>query len=443
MKKKVMLGLLAVLVLLGLAFGLRQLMTQRREAARRSELLASADAAFAAGDYDAAGALYKALELPERAADCEQKSFDTRLAAADALLEAGDYAAAREAFRALGDFEGAGERLAACDLLEAKALLDRGRYSESFALLEALGGAPGAAEFLEQGRAALYDEALAATYACKLKEAISLWKELGDYRDAPLLLRRCEERLDGTGAEIDGPVVEGGIRISELDAGTLYWHRLGELYIPKDAGAETRCMIFFPGGYDQVLPNAYMDEFIRKGELPNAIMLFCYANGYYDMPAKIEDCWRLLERAAAESGVFLHDLVLCGASMGAYTACNAAAQLYEEHGLGAAAVITFDAGGHWEVADHVLTPEQCDSAAQAGTAFLLLEGSGVGMNKYAIQLMAAHGVDVTIVECAAAGHYGIIYDAIEYGLIDWALGLGERPENSNYTYHRLDRSSIY
>ena len=57
--------------------------------------------------------------------------------------------------------------------------------------------------------------------------------------------------------------------------------------------------------------------------------------------------------------------------------------------------------------------------------------------------MAAHGVDVTIVECAAAGHYGIIYDAIEYGLIDWALGLGERPENSNYTYHRLDRSSIY
>ena len=70
MKKKVMLGLLAVLVLLGLAFGLRQLMTQRREAARRSELLASADAAFAAGDYEAAGALYEELRAmdPETAA---------------------------------------------------------------------------------------------------------------------------------------------------------------------------------------------------------------------------------------------------------------------------------------------------------------------------------------------------------------------------------------
>ena len=33
----------------------------------------------------------------------------------------------------------------------------------------------------------------------------------------------------------------------------------------------------------------------------------------------------VLERAAVESGVFLHDLVLCGASMGAYTACSGAA----------------------------------------------------------------------------------------------------------------------
>ena len=32
--------------------------------------------------------------------------------------------------------------------------------------------------------------------------------------------------------------------------------------------------------------------------------------------------------------------------------------------------------------------------------------------------MVAHGNDVTIVECAAAGHYGIIYDAMEYGMID-------------------------
>ena len=440
MKKKVMIGMLAALLLLGLAFGLRQAVVRRRAAVQRSELLAAADAAFASGDYDAAGALYAELDLPERAADCEKKSFELRLAAADALLEAGDYPAAREAFRALGDFTEADARLAACDLREARALLDEGRFAEGYALLAPLGDMAGAAELLEESRAALYDLALEATYACRMEEAIALWGELGAYRDAPLLLRRCEEwrAAAATGAEGDGMNV-----IRELNGGTLYWHRMGEIYIPKDPGPETRCMVFFPGGYDEVLPNSYMDDFIRKGELPNALMLFCFANGYHDMPVKIEDSWQLLERTAVETGIFLHDLVLCGASMGAYTACLGAAQLYEEHGMCAAAVMTFDAGGHWEVEDHVLTPTQCDSAAQAGTAFLLLEGSGIGMNKYPIQLMAAHGVDVTVVECAAAEHYGIIYDAIEYGLIDWALGLGERPENSNYTYHRLDRNSVY
>ncbi|MBR6353997.1 MAG: hypothetical protein IKS25_07695, partial [Oscillospiraceae bacterium] len=376
MKKKVMIGLLAVLLVLGLGFGLRQAL----EAARRNELLTAADAAFAAGDYDAAGALYAQLELPERAADCEKKSFETRLAAAEALLEAGDYSAAREAFRALGDFEDADAHLAACDLCEAKALLDGGNYAEGLALLERSGSAPGAAELLEEGRAALYDEALAATYACRTEEAIALWDGLGDYRDSPLLRLRCEQRRTEAAVGMDAA---GFNTIRELSSGTLYWHRLGEVYVPKETGPETRCMVFFPGGYDEVLPNAYMDEFLRKGELPNAIMLFCFANGYHDMPAKIEDCYQVLERAAVESGVFLHDLVLCGASMGAYTACSGAAQLYEEHGLSAAAVLTFDAGGHWEVEDHVLTPEQCDSAARAGTAFLLLEGSGVGMNKYA------------------------------------------------------------
>ena len=106
-------------------------------------------------------------------------------------------------------------------------------------------------------------------------------------------------------------------------------------------------------------------------------------------------------------------------------------------------VMTFDAGMHWEVESHVMSPEQCDSTAKAGTRFYLFEFGGVGMNKRAIELMVAHGNDVTIVECAGGGHYGIITDAIEYGMIDWALGRGERPVNSNYKYYPLDRSSTY
>ena len=65
------------------------------------------------------------------------------------------------------------------------------------------------------------------------------------------------------------------------------------------------------------------------------------------------------------------------------------------------------------------------------------------MNKRAIELMVAHGNNVTVVECAGGGHYGIITDAMEYGMLDWALGRGERPVNSNYTYYPLDKNSTY
>ena len=72
-----------------------------------------------------------------------------------------------------------------------------------------------------------------------------------------------------------------------------------------------------------------------------------------------------------------------------------------------------------------------------------LELGGIGMNKRAIELMVAHGDDVTIVEVAEGGHYSIITEAMREGMIDWALGQGERPDTWNYRYIPLDRNSTY
>ena len=269
------------------------------------------------------------------------------------------------------------------------------------------------------------------------------WNELGDYRDSMKLKQRCLDRIVAMAEGTDEPVNYSEYAGYDLGKGILYYHRLGLIYVPKDAGPETSCLIFYPGGYDEALANNYLTEYVYAPDPPNAIMLLCYANGYGHVADKVEDSYRALEQAAIENNVFLHDLVLCGASMGAYTACQGAAILYENHGLAAKRVMTFDAGMHWEVESHVMTPEQCDSTAKAGTRFYLFEFGGVGMNKRAIELMVAHGNDVTVVECAGGGHYGIITDAIEYGMIDWALGRGERPVNSNYKYYPLDRSSTY
>ena len=409
--------------------------------------LERAEALYAAEDYAAAREAYLALGLGEKAADCEAEL--TRLGqeadyrAAEALLDAGAYLDARDAFLALGNYGDAAARALECDYRRAEACAADTRYGEAISLMESLGEYEDAAERIAAYREALYGQALAATYACRMDEAVKLWNELGDYRDGPLLLKRCLERIVTVAEGTDEPVRYSEYAGTDLGKGILYYHRLGLIYVPKDAGPETTCLIFYPGGYDEALANSYLTEYVYAADPPNAIMLMCYANGFGAVPLKVEDSYRALEQAAIENNVFLHDLVLCGASMGAYTASQAAAILYENHGLAAKTVLTFDAGMHWEVESHTLTPEQCDSAAKAGTRFMFLEFGGVGMNKRAIQLMVAHGCDVTIVECARGGHYGVITDAMQYGMIDWALGRGELPENELYSYYPLNRSSTY
>ncbi|MDO4989000.1 MAG: hypothetical protein Q4E45_00695 [Eubacteriales bacterium] len=446
MSKSVKRGLLALLLALLTIACFRISMTRRREQTYREAVNAARELA-AVGDYAAAKAAYEALGLTDEAADCEAQlellEKQERLREAEKLLDAGEYLDARDAFLKLGDFEDAAQRAVECELRRAREMLAGGRYREGIALLEELGDYPGAAEAIVEAREAQYEKALAATYACRMDEAIALWNELGDYRDGKLLRDRCLARVAAMAAGTDEPIRASEYSGKDVGGGMLYWVRLGLVYVPKDAGPQTRCMIFWPGGYDEALANSYLSEYAHSPELPNAIMLLCYANGYSDPAEKIEECYRTLEQAGIENNVFLHDLVLCGASMGAYTACQGAAELYRNHGLAARRVLTFDAGNHWEEPSRIMTPEQCDAAAEAGTSFLLLEFGGIGMNKRAIELMVAHGDDVTIVEVAEGGHYSIITDAMRAGMIDWALGKGERPDNGNYKYIPLDRNSTY
>ena len=435
---------LAVLLalLLGALVGWRFLRTKQRQAA-----LVRAEELYTAGDYTAARDAFVSLGIGERVRDCdeqlliEEKKKEYR--AAEQLLQTGDYLGAKEGFLALGDFEDAAQRAQECDFRRAGRYTEEGRYAEAISLLGTLPDYPGAKTLLESCREALYQRALEAAYACRLDEAVQRFNELGDYKDSESLRQRCLQRIAAMNETPEEPVRYSEYAGYDLGRGILYYHRLGLIYVPKDAGPETTCMIFYPGGYDEALANNYLTEYVYGADPPNAIMLLCYANGFGHEADKVEDSWRTLEQAALENNVFLHDLVLCGASMGAYTACQGAAILYENYGVCTKTVMTFDAGMHWEMDGHTLTPTQCDSTAKAGTHFYLFEFGGVGMNKRAIELMVAHGNRVTVVECAGGGHYGIITDAMEYGMLDWALGRGERPLNSNYTYYPLNKNSTY
>ena len=403
----------------------------------------NAEELFAAGDYAGAREWYEKNGSAEDIARCDYELDRTAYEAAEEKLADGEYDEARLAFDALGDFEDAADRVLECSFLKARALTDAGDYGDALSALSALPeDYTGAKELTGQAREGLYQQALAATYACRMDEAVMLWNSLGSYKDSDALLKRCMNRIVSMadGEELAENAPYSG---KEIGDGILYWHRIGLIYVPKECNADTRCMIFFPGGYDSVLANAYYQDYIYAGTSPNAIILYMHRNGFYDMEKRMEEAYRTLEAAAIENNVFLHDMVVCGASNGAYTAVNTAAYLYEQYGIAVRYVLTFDAGAHWAHTDKVLTPEQCDLTAKAGTQFLLFEGAGVGMNKSAIHTMVRHGNDVTIVLCKNNGHYGIIYDAIYKGMLDWVLGNGEQPDDPNYTYIPLDLSSTY
>lgn len=412
---------------------------------RRISIYNRADAYYAAGDFVAAKAEFEKIGETERMADCDYAYTLSRLDRAEALMEQGRLELAKAELVLLGDFENAPELLLECEYRMAKQLKDKGSITEALDLAKRLDAHPEAAALVEEIQGLIYDEALSLTYQCRIDEAMALYVKIPGFKDADTLYKRCSDRLVHLLTGWSEPVNYAEYAGRDVGNGMLYWHRLGLIYVPKDCGPETTAMIFYPGGYDQSLANGYMETYLYGyyGELPNAIMLFCYSNGFYDMETKIADAHAALEQAAMENNVFLHDVAVIGASNGAYTAAHTAVWLYENHGISAKYVMALDAGQHWESFMPNLSTGDCDVMAKTGTKFYLVEGDGVGMNKLAIQTMVAHKMDVTIVHVRDYGHYSIIYDAMEQGLFSHVMGAGERPENDNYTYIKLNKDSSY
>ena len=397
------------------------------------------------GDYTAASAQFEKIGRTDKMEECAYLYTKQRLDRAVQLMEDGELETAKAELAILGEFENAAEMLTECELRLARQMIAQGDYSRALNKLALIEEHPGALELMDQAREQLYQQAIGLAYECKMDEAMQLFNQLGDYKDARAYYKRCSDRIVHMLSGWSEPVNYAEYAGLAVGDGIIYWHRLGLIYVPKECNAETTAMIFFPGGYDQSLANGYMETYLYGyyGELPNAIMLFCYANGMYDMEEKIADAHAALEQAAMENNVFLHDVTVMGASNGAYTAAHAAVWLYENQGIRVKNVLALDAGQHWASFMPILSTEDCDVVAKAGTAFYLLEGDGVGMNILAIQTMVAHKMDVSIIHAANYGHYSVIYDAMQQGIFSWLMGGGERPENDNYTYIKLDKDSKY
>lgn len=411
---------------------------------RRIYLYNKADALFASGDFVAAKAGFEKLGETQRMAECDYAYTLSRLDRAEQLMEQGRLELAKAELVLLGDFENAPEVLLECEYRMAKKLKDEGNTTEALDRAKRLDAHPEAAALVEEIQGLIYDEALKLTYQCRIDEAMALWVKIPGYKDADTLYKRCSDRIVHLLTGWSEPVNYAEYAGQKVAEGTVYRHRMGLIYVPDDCGADTTALIFYPGGYNESLANNYMVEYVygTYGPIPNAIMLFCYANGFYDMENHIASAHAALEQAAMENNVFLHDVAVIGASNGAYTAAHTAVWLYENQGINVKNVVTLDAGQHWATFMPNLSGEDCDVLAKTGTKFCLVEGDGVGMNVLAIQTMVAHKMDVTIAHVQHYGHYSVIYDAMQQGIFSWAMG-GERPENDNYTFIKLNKDSSY
>ncbi|MEI3101309.1 MAG: hypothetical protein V8T45_05745 [Oscillospiraceae bacterium] len=132
---------------------------------------------------------------------------------------------------------------------------------------------------------------------------------------------------------------------------------------------------------------------------PNTLAVFMRRNGLEDMEAKTGQAVEILDRAAAECGLYPHDIVTAGSSLGAYPAMHSADDAWENHALRTDCVLSLDAGSDWMESWLLLSESQCYVTAELGTDFYLFESPWVGMNREGICRMVNTGNNVTMVGC--------------------------------------------
>ena len=316
---------------------------------------------------------------------------------------------------------------------EQEELITEHKISEK--LNEAIDELTAAAEKIVEEK---YDHAKELLYTRHFKEAKKIFKELGSYRDSKELLRMCttypanEPEFKGklTGEDKIDRVYHGGI---------LYEHYYGLFYVPNEVNAKTSFVLYHSGGggEENWLYYSGLYRYFDNYE-PNSIIFFTDNSGLNRYQAKNAEMFRIFQQIAYECGVIVHDASAVGSSSGSFTAMKAAASWYKDYGIRMNNVCNLDAGVEWEDT-RVLTEEECDIVAEAGTIMYHFEQPDVGMNKAPIKRMVDHGVETYIVACRHDNHNTISVNAYVYGIFSWSGGADFDLPEYEYQFIKLEK----
>ena len=423
-----LLTMLSLLLMFGTVLGMR--VYQRRELAHRAETL------FAAGSYEAARELYLELGDGESAEKCAETDRRQRYEKAAALMGAGDYEQAAALFDGLGDYADSRSLARDCIFLLAGKLGGSGQLERARELYLSLGDYPGCAEALVSLRSAFYDRALTLAKSGDYPGACAIWRDLGDYRDSALLLKRGERA-----AAQQADLYRVRLNDSQRRFENTYYQQTymtDEAYIlfPERPDAGTRFFLYIPGGRGEEIYIEYLYCYLAS-PAPNTLAVILRNNDAPDMDKCCEKGLRILDEAAADCGLFMRELVVAGSSLGAYPALQCP-RVAEGKGVKVSCVLSLDAGNRWNESDLVPSFEQCLALARTGAHFYLFQPMWVDMECEPIRMLVNTGNWVMLAGCLRDEHEQITYDAMDLGVIDWALGdRSEKCPGEIYSFRRL------
>lgn len=405
----------------------------------RTEMLRQqAGALMEAGAYAHAKQLFESLGDTENAARCDALQTEEVYQEGIGLLQAGDYDRARQLLSAVSSYKEVSALLTACDWQEAVTLGETKKLMDAHRAFCSLGQHQGCQEALVQIDRLLYAQAEDLAAEFKLDEACRIWEELGSYESSPLLLWRGQRAIEWAQAPAGQRLLVPENRYFSQKLDNVYICDQAYIVVPEECGSNTQFFLYFPGGRDEEMSVDYLLYYMMNPS-PNTLAVFLRRNGLDHMEEKACQAIDLLERAAAECGVFVRDIVIAGSSLGAYPAMHSVVYAYEGYGIRTDCVLSLDAGSDWLETPLLLDEVECRKTAQIGTAFYLFESPWVGMNREGIRLMVNTGNQVIMVGCSFDDHVRISLDAMGMGVVDWAVGDRTQPCNPEiYSFTRLE-----
>lgn len=401
----------------------------QRSAPKRAKLL------MAVGDYPRAAEIYLEQGDMDMYRQCYELYIEQSYMDAQQKLQRGEYEAALSVFVNLGDYKDSRNLTDACCYLWAQELVQEGDFDQAMELAYALEDYPGKEQLIETCAQHMIYRAKELMLSGSAPEAAELLFSLGTLGGADKLAaqaRRMEDWLSSSQSRI----MDESRKFLNSYYEEVYVSELAYVIVPENCSVDCRFLLYFPGGKDDEINIDFLYYYLMN-PAPDTIAVFLRTNGIYDIPSKCRAAIELMERTAAECGVFIDEIVSCGSSLGAYPAMQSAVYIPQLYSIRVPCVLSLDAGDDWN-SPYCLSRSQCLGTAAMGTEFYLFESPWVGTDRAAIRRMVETGNYVILVGCSYDEHVRITLDAMGMGVLHWALGDRTKPcELDIYTFTRL------